>query len=374
MTGPADGREHIDPIKVDTDRRMVVLCGDGRYRAYVGGESGRALEGSWATAAEAEAALIAATAVRRRRGPVVTGPKYLNVHGATDRRMSSPRRSNLRRGREDVWVGHRQGSVFRICQTKCPKPHFHGQAVDRAAGRAAARPSSSWRTRESTTRLHRGAPADLDELMSVLQRGDRLGVSELWPLGRSLGVRRGRARPDLREHPRALLRAKSSGSSRETPTEAEIQLHEHPRAQAEPLPCISARIWSVPYQRLRAVRGARRRRGRGGERMTEALVPVVEAPADDAVAVEEPMLGVAARELGRPGSAGDDRRRRCGGGGEVSGVLRGADRGTRGRGRRTRGRRGSFSGGAKPAASGSKRSRRSTSRPTSGPTPGRLPR
>ena len=41
MTGPADGREYIDPIKVDTDRRMVVLCGDGRYRAYVGGEAGR---------------------------------------------------------------------------------------------------------------------------------------------------------------------------------------------------------------------------------------------------------------------------------------------------------------------------------------------
>ena len=27
---------------------------------------------------------------------------------------------------------------------------------------------------------------------------------------------------------------------------AEIQLHEHPGAQAEPLPCIAARIWSVP--------------------------------------------------------------------------------------------------------------------------------
>ena len=28
----------------------------------------------------------------------------------------------------------------------------------------------------------------------------------------------------------------------------EIQPHEHPRAQAEPLPCISARIWSVPFE------------------------------------------------------------------------------------------------------------------------------
>ena len=47
MTGPADGREHIDPIKVDTDRWLVVLCGDGRYRAYVGGEAGRALDSPW---------------------------------------------------------------------------------------------------------------------------------------------------------------------------------------------------------------------------------------------------------------------------------------------------------------------------------------
>ena len=26
-----------------------------------------------------------------------------------------------------------------------------------------------------------------------------------------------------------------------------LQLHEHPRAQAEPLACISTRIWLVPY-------------------------------------------------------------------------------------------------------------------------------
>ena len=56
------------------------------------------------------------------------------------------------------------------------------RAVDRAAGRAQPDPRHLG--------VHAKARHDLDELMSVLQRGDRLGVSELSPLGRSPGVRR----------------------------------------------------------------------------------------------------------------------------------------------------------------------------------------
>ena len=68
--------------------------------------------------------------------------------------------------------------------------------------------------------------------MSVLQRGDRLGVSSRRSVGRWVfaEVERDLISESTRE---GLARAKSSGSSRETPTEAEIQLHEHPRAQAE---------------------------------------------------------------------------------------------------------------------------------------------
>ena len=110
---------------------------------------------------------------------------------------------------------------------------------------------------EETHWPNSSAAWNMTELMSVLQRSDRLVVRELSRLGRSLGVRRGRARPDLRSAPpRALPGARSSvrklsGRPKGLPgasSRLEGQLHEHPRAQAEPLPCISARIWSVPYR------------------------------------------------------------------------------------------------------------------------------
>ena len=62
--------------------------------------------------------------------------------------------------------------VFRICRSR-----IHGQAVDRAAGRC----GSQTLLLLAYTRKHghdfiEERRADLDELMSVLQRGDRLGV------------------------------------------------------------------------------------------------------------------------------------------------------------------------------------------------------
>ena len=164
----------------------------------------------------------------------------------------------------------------------------------------------------------------LDELMNVLQRGDRLVVSELSRLGRSLGqivaildalAKAGVAFVAMKENIRVdgkrdiqtkvmttlfalfaeverdlisertregLAKARSSGRklgrpkgslgvSRLNGKEDDIrrflelgvsktaiakltgvspynplQLYEHPRAQADPLACISARIWSVP--------------------------------------------------------------------------------------------------------------------------------
>ena len=90
---------------------------------------------------------------------------------------------------------HDARSVFRISQTKRSKPAFNGQAVDRGE----ARPSAS-------NDFHRGTPdgsTEADE--RPLQRGDHPVVRELSRLGRSLGVRRGRARPDLRSAPRRGL-------------------------------------------------------------------------------------------------------------------------------------------------------------------------
>ena len=54
---------------------------------------------------------------------------------------------------------------------------------------------------EETHWPNSSAAWNMTELMSVLQRSDRLVVRELSRLGRSLGVRRGRARPDLRSAP-----------------------------------------------------------------------------------------------------------------------------------------------------------------------------
>ena len=118
-------------------------------------------------------------------------------------------------------------------------------------------------------------------------------------------------------------------------------------------------------ERLRAVRGARRR-GRGGRqgrgvRMSEALVPAAAEPA------------VVADGEADVGPAGADRQRGTGCRRAVSGVLRGADREPSGRGRRTGGRWGSISRGARREASASRRSRRSTWPPTSGPHPGSVP-
>ena len=101
-------------------------------------------------------------------------------------------------------------------------------------------------------------------------------------------------------HPRGALPGarssvrKLSGRPKGLPgasSRLEGQLHEHPRAQAEPLPCISARMWSVPLlagagtrERLRS--GSRSSLGRetgGGEVVTgmttEALVPAAAEPA-----------------------------------------------------------------------------------------------
>ena len=128
---------------------------------------------------------------------------------------------------------------------------FNGQAVDRGE----ARPSAS----NDFIEERRTASTEADE--RPLQRGDHPVVRELSRLGRSLGVRRGRARPDLRSAPRRGLApegpcpgARSSvrklwGRPKGLPgasSRLEGQLHEHPRAQAEPLPCISARMLSVP--------------------------------------------------------------------------------------------------------------------------------
>ena len=70
-------------------------------------------------------------------------------------------------------------SVFCICQTKCPKPHF--MDTPGAPGQQGTCDSQTL----LVLALHAGG---LDELMSVLQRSDRLGVSELSPLARSLEV------------------------------------------------------------------------------------------------------------------------------------------------------------------------------------------
>ena len=164
----------------------------------------------------------------------------------------------------------------------------------------------------------------LDELTSVLQPGDRLVVSELSRLGRSLGqvvavldalakagvafvalkenirvegkrdiqtkvmttpvraVRRSRARPDLRAHPRGPRPGEVLGPEARAPEglagrltarrqggrdpalpragrledrhrqahgrvpDRALQLHVFQRAQAEPLACMSARMVSVP--------------------------------------------------------------------------------------------------------------------------------
>ena len=76
----ADGifRQHQQPRKhetgqekqmtgIDATRQLVALCGDGRYRAYIGGTFGYALPGSWAKWAEATTAL-ATEAARIEKG------------------------------------------------------------------------------------------------------------------------------------------------------------------------------------------------------------------------------------------------------------------------------------------------------------------
>ena len=68
-----------------------------------------------------------------------------------------------------------------------------------------------------------------------------------------------------------------------------LQLHEHARTQAEPLACISARIWSVPFSRIhplqsfmatRRLRPSRSppRSKRGGRAPTPALDALHDAP------------------------------------------------------------------------------------------------
>ena len=68
-------------------------------------------------------------------------------------------------------------------------------------------------------------------------------------------------------HPRGALPGarssvrKLSGRPKGLPgasSRLEGQLHEHPRAQAEPLPCISARMWSIPLSDRRRSAGSRR--------------------------------------------------------------------------------------------------------------------
>ena len=83
-------------------------------------------------------------------------------------------------------------------------PYLSDKTLETAFNGQARRP------RRSTTlrieRLHRGTPdgsTEADE--RPLQRGDHPVVRELSRLGRSLGVRRGRARPDLRSAPRRGL-------------------------------------------------------------------------------------------------------------------------------------------------------------------------
>ena len=98
--------------------------------------------------------------------------------------------TNARSGRTVQQHGNMTRSVFRICQTKRSKPH----SMDRPVDRGEARPSASNDFIEERRTARR-------KLMSVLQRGDHPVVRELSRLGRSLGVRRGRARPDLRSAP-----------------------------------------------------------------------------------------------------------------------------------------------------------------------------
>ena len=116
-------------------------------------------------------------------------------------------------------------SVFRICQTKRSKPH----SMDRPSTAAKARPSASNDFIEERRTGRR-------KLMSVLQRGDHPVVRELSRLGRSLGVRRGRARPDLRSAPRrGLALGQVLGAEALGPPE---------RA---PRGVFTARMLSVPY-------------------------------------------------------------------------------------------------------------------------------
>ena len=97
--------------------------------------------------------------------------------------------------------------MFRICQIQYPKPHFMEQAVKTVAYLRVSTPQQDVRSQRLAileyARAHdfriddfieataSGQASEkrrrLDELTSVLQRGDRLVVSELSRLGRSLG-------------------------------------------------------------------------------------------------------------------------------------------------------------------------------------------
>ena len=49
---------------IDATRQLVALCGDGRYRAYIGGTFGYALPGSWAKWNEARRVVVKFEATR----------------------------------------------------------------------------------------------------------------------------------------------------------------------------------------------------------------------------------------------------------------------------------------------------------------------
>ena len=98
-------------------------------------------------------------------------------------------------------------SMFRICQIKYPETVFHGQAVRTVAYLRVSTPQQDvgsqrlaileyarkhdFRIDDFIEATASGQASEkrrrLDELMHVLQRGDRLVVSELSRLGRSLG-------------------------------------------------------------------------------------------------------------------------------------------------------------------------------------------
>ena len=44
---------------MNVNKKAIFFCGDGRYRAYVGGSFGYAIPGSWTTYREAEIELDA---------------------------------------------------------------------------------------------------------------------------------------------------------------------------------------------------------------------------------------------------------------------------------------------------------------------------